>query len=274
MAVDPKDVIWDDDEPSAAAPIPAAYGGAGASMQAAPPESLWDMARHAVRSALTPDADRAEARAAGIGMNPTGGELLQGVGMIASPMMAPGVIGSIGSGVARLGGAANIATRTMSGAQGVKRGYRTAGPVGAVAGGVIGAMNPVSTGALEGAISGAESGGVPGAVGGALLGTVMGGGASKIAKIAALAKTAEAVSDVGKAAKAVKAIKTAEDSKTAFDAAKTVRAFAKESGSKKAGEKIWMLLEDGKPSKILTPDQAGAAARKGLETTWVKNTWS
>jgi hypothetical protein len=248
-------------------------GGKEASLGVGAPESLWDKAKTAIMSVLTPDADRAEAKAAGVGLNPTGAELLQGVGMIAAPMAAPGALAGVGNGVARLGGVGNIASRTISGAQGAKRGYKTAGPIGAVAGGVIGAMNPVSTGAVEGAISGAEAGGLPGAVGGAVLGTITGGGASKIAKIAALAKTAEAVSDVNKVAKATKAVKTAEEAKSVFDASKlAAREFAK-ANSKKMGEKVWMLLEDGLPVKKLTPDQAAAAARKGLETTWVKNVW-
>jgi len=52
--------------------------------------------------------------------------------------------------------------------------------------------------------------------------------------------------------------------------------FAKEAASKssKLGEKIWMLLDEaGAPLRVLTPDQAGAAARAGQATTWVKNLW-
>jgi hypothetical protein len=53
--------------------------------------------------------------------------------------------------------------------------------------------------------------------------------------------------------------------------------FAKQVAQRnpKVGEKIWILLDEaGNPSKLLTPDQAGAAARKGLSTTWVKNLWA
>ena len=44
---------------------------------------------------------------------------------------------------------------------------------------------------------------------------------------------------------------------------------AKESGAK-AGEKVWFLLKDGLPVKVLTPSAAAAAKRSGQATTWVK----
>lgn len=68
----------------------------------------------------------------------------------------------------------------------------------------------------------------------------------------------------------------AEAAKAAATPAKTVVQFAKEiaKDNPKVGEKIWILLDDaGQPLKRLTPDQAAAAARKGLPTTWVKNLW-
>lgn len=57
----------------------------------------------------------------------------------------------------------------------------------------------------------------------------------------------------------------------------TLMSFAKDIAKKnpKVGEKIWILLDDaGKPIRQLTPDQAGAAARAGKNTTWMKNLWS
>lgn len=43
----------------------------------------------------------------------------------------------------------------------------------------------------------------------------------------------------------------------------------------KVGEKIWMLLDEaGRPVKMLTPDQAAAASRKKLPTTWIRNLWA
>jgi len=43
----------------------------------------------------------------------------------------------------------------------------------------------------------------------------------------------------------------------------------------KVGEKIWLVLDDaGNPVRAVTPGEAGAAARKGLKTTWVKNLWT
>lgn len=58
---------------------------------------------------------------------------------------------------------------------------------------------------------------------------------------------------------------------------KALMTFGKEVATRnpKVGEKIWMLLDDaGNPVKELTPGEAGAAARKGLKTTWVKNLWT
>jgi hypothetical protein len=52
--------------------------------------------------------------------------------------------------------------------------------------------------------------------------------------------------------------------------------FAKTASAKnpKIGEKVWMELDPGgHPFRVLTPDQAGAAARAGRPTTWVKNLW-
>lgn len=47
---------------------------------------------------------------------------------------------------------------------------------------------------------------------------------------------------------------------------------AKASGSPmKVGQKVWMLLKDGKFVKTLTPDQARAAEAAGETVTWVKN---
>jgi hypothetical protein len=45
--------------------------------------------------------------------------------------------------------------------------------------------------------------------------------------------------------------------------------LAKESGAK-VGQKVWFLLENGQPVKILTPAAAAAAKRAGQATTWVK----
>lgn len=80
-------------------------------------------------------------------------------------------------------------------------------------------------------------------------------------------KVAETVAKaVAPAATGAKAIKPATE----------VVQFAKQiaKSDPKVGEKIWILLDDaGVPIKRLTSDQAAAAARKGLPTTWVKNLW-
>lgn len=60
------------------------------------------------------------------------------------------------------------------------------------------------------------------------------------------------------------------------DAHRRLMQFAKEAATKsKLNEKIWLELDaEGSPVRVLTPDQAGAAARAGKHTTWVKNLWN
>jgi hypothetical protein len=94
---------------------------------------------------------------------------------------------------------------------------------------------------------------------------------------AAAPATESLLKKIGKSAakKAAPAAKAA--SGGAIEQNKALMTFAKEIAARnpKVGEKIWMLLdESGNPVKVLTPDQAGAAARKGLKTTWVKNLWA
>ena len=65
--------------------------------------------------------------------------------------------------------------------------------------------------------------------------------------------------------------------RAAAAAHKAQMTFARQAaaGNPKIGEKVWMELDaDGNPVKVLTYDQAGAAKRKGIPTTWVKNLWS
>lgn len=56
---------------------------------------------------------------------------------------------------------------------------------------------------------------------------------------------------------------------------KALVAFAKQKAKgHKFGQKVWMELDStGAPVRVLTPDQAGAAARAGKATTWVKKAW-
>lgn len=74
-----------------------------------------------------------------------------------------------------------------------------------------------------------------------------------------------------------KAAKTVSRGAQAAAQHKALMSFGREVAKRnpKVGEKIWVLLdESGSPVKALTPGEAGAAARKGLKTTWVKNLWT
>lgn len=55
----------------------------------------------------------------------------------------------------------------------------------------------------------------------------------------------------------------------------SIMSFAKQAAQgAKLGQKIWMELDaSGAPIRVLTSDQAAAAARAGRATTWVKNLW-
>lgn len=60
----------------------------------------------------------------------------------------------------------------------------------------------------------------------------------------------------------------------ADEATQSLREWAKVNAPKgKFGDKIHLLLENGKPVKVLTSGQAGAATRAGKETTYLANTW-
>lgn len=159
--------------------------------------------------------------------------------------------GGMASGAAPAGRAAVAGARAVPGL--LRRGMNWA------------AEHPRTVAAAAGAIPGAVHGNTESALGGAVAGAVLAGrgglSAPKAAPVAAKAASSAAKVDGGRAASA---------------AHSKLVAFAKETAARnpKVGEKIWMLLDDaGIPIRNLTPDQAGAAARKGLKTTWVKNLW-
>lgn len=180
----------------------------------------------------------------------------------AVPLPDPGVVAAtapialgpaMGGAVGAMRAALPNAGRLIPAAVGIgTAGYRMAtgsGPVEAVLDGALTAL-----GAKGGA---AALGGLPGTAGKA-------------------ARAATKVKEVIGESKAVTAAKVADRGrKVAAQHAATVK-FAKEVAAKnpKVGEKIWMLLDDaGNPVTYLTPDQAGAAARRGAKTFWVRNLW-
>jgi hypothetical protein len=163
---------------------------------------------------------------------------------------------------------------------------------------------PVAT--AYGAYKGYEHGGIPGAIEGGLIGFAGGsvyGRLSKLALklVAPAAEAAEAAPAVAAATKAAPAAPyeqaiaaakaavgnapaaTAKWADAAIERAAAptnmarIFAFAKNAAAKnpKVGEKVWMELDPGGvPFRVLTPDQAAAAARAGRATTWVKNLWA
>ena len=142
--INPKDVIWDETPEKGS--LPAAYGGKDASIGAGESESKWEHFRTALSEALFGGPGRAEAKAAGIGLQPTPAELVQGAGMIAAPIGAPAAMGAAASGAARV---LPMVPRAISAYQGGQQGYKAAGPVGAVAGAAMGAAAPATTGVLS-----------------------------------------------------------------------------------------------------------------------------
>jgi hypothetical protein len=167
---------------------------------------------------------------------------------------------------------APVATGTalLTGAGGAKVGKGLGREAGSLAE-TLGA--PTGTAAVLGA-GGEIAGGLVGGIGGVKalqkLSTLAATPAER-AVIETIAKRALA----GEAAPAAQATAAASPGAARAAGHKQVMEFAKEAAKKrKLGEKIWMELDEaGAPVRVLTPDQAGAAARAGKATTWVKNLW-
>jgi hypothetical protein len=244
------------------------FPGKESSMSAGQPQSWWDRGWDSARQAIFGSPDRAEAKAVGLGLQPTPADLAE-AGMAAAsfaggPMAGaaalrhvPGVVGKVGSFAASHPRMVNAALGALGGEV---QGGDTGAVVGAAAGAVLGGRlspNDVLKKAKDLVTSG------KGAEARALIEALRQQGPGRVAAAAptGAAKVAPAVVDKGRAAAASHG---------------NLMAFAKDIASKnpKAGEKIWILLDEaGQPVKQLTSDQAGAAARKGLKTTWVRNLW-
>lgn len=236
------------------------------------PESAWHSAWTSIHDAIFGSPERAEAVASGdlTSATPTTADL-------ANYAMVVGSMGASGAVEATLSKAPGLAGRVA--------GWVGRNPV--KVGAATGALPGILHGDLESAAKGATVGAVTGKMGTGSVATLKrvkdlvsaGKNAEAQALIQALRSEAAAVPSVAAKVEqaAAPAVTTVLDKgKAAAGAHSALMAFAKEAAATnpKVGQKIWILLdESGAPSKVLTPDQAGAAARKGLKTTWVRNLW-
>lgn len=245
----------------------------GYALRAGEPQSDLERAWETVRQAIFGSPEREELRDSGIALQPTLADLAETAS--AGALFAGGPAA----------GAAALA--------------RVPGAVGRV--GRVAASHPRMTGAAAGAVPGIVRGDLRAAVEGGVGGFLAGGlGGRKVTARAAAprpkalppAKGPQPVSAAPATPAATKpapkrATKTKSEPQQAPPAArpdpgKAAAAqhaqrvqFAKELAKRdpkiKPGEKVWMQLDDtGNPVKYLTPDQAAAAARKGLKTTWIR----
>lgn len=217
-------------------------------------EGAWESARNAIFG----HPDREEAKAAGIGLQPTPAEM--GEAALAGGSFFGGPMAGAAVGARVLGG-----MRGVPGVVGKAAGWAAAHPKTTLA--AVNAAPSVAKGDVEGAAMMAGVGALEGTALGAL---VQGKDGVKGAVVEKLLESAKP------AAKAAAKVPRPDPGKAAASAHAGLMAFAKEVAKKnpKVGEKIWMLLDDaGKPLRMLTPDEAGAAARRGQTTTWVKNLW-
>lgn len=219
------------------------------------PQSTWSKAWESVTQSFFGSPERDEAKSAGLGVQPTTAEMgqaaLTGLSMVGAPGVAGQVLSRAAPALGRIPGVPGTVAR-----------WAAAHPRTTLA--AVNAAPSVAKGDLEGA---AIMAGV-----GALEGTAL--GAVTKGKGSAAKAVAEKVVESAKPAKVAATV--ADRGRAAATAHGELMAFAKEvaQSNPKVGAKIWILLDDaGKPVKMLTSDQAGAAARKGQKTTWVRNLW-
>lgn len=212
---------------------------------------LWDQ----VRDQIFGTPEHQQARAEGLPVEPSPAEMagtaLTGFSMVGGPGVAGQVLSRAAPALGKLPGIPGAVAR-----------WAGAHPRTTLA--AVNAAPSLAKGDLESAAVMAGVGALEGTALGAVAKGAKGGAkavAEKVIESAKPAKVAATVADRGRAAA------TAHTELMAF-----AREVAK--GNPKVGAKIWILLDDaGKPVKTLTADQAGAAARKGQKTTWVRNLW-
>jgi len=217
--------------------------------------------------------ERRELQAEGIGgFQPTPSKMAQSVVFEAGPMVGealPMMAGMGGSAPAAARWAAShprVVNAALGAAPGVLEGNPKAAAYGAAAGVILGGRKAKA--AEETATALAEL----------RAATAEAKAAASAARGPAPAVPAEAPPMAPEPAPVPARVAPAADpGKAAAAAHNRTMAFAKEAAQSnpKIGQKIWMELDEaGAPVRLLTPDQAGAAARRGLPTTWVKNLWA
>ena len=275
----------------AATPEQVHFPGERSQLSQGKPESAWHSAWESVRNSFFGHPDQAEAEAAGIYTQPPPSRLAAGAAEVA--LMAYGApaagaaLSKIPGAVGRIGGWMATHPRTVTAAAGAIPGALRGNPkeagAGAVAGLALGGPGKHAIDALRRAKDLVAAG--RNAEAQAIIEALRQASAEAPVAVAAAEKAVAsdaapaAVATVEKVASkaAAPATATASDlGKAAVESHRKLVEFAKEAAKQnpKMGQKIWILLDDsGAPAKLLTPDQAGAAARKGLRTTWIKNLW-
>lgn len=265
------------------------FPGKDASFSQGQPESAWHSAWESVRNAVFGHPDQAEAEAAGIYTQPPPSKLYAGAAEAA--LMAYGApaagaaLSKLPGAVGRVGAWMATHPRTVTAAAGAVPGALRGNPkeagAGAVAGLALGGPGKNAIDAIRRAKDLMAAG--KSAEAQALIEAVrrMAPEAAPAAVAIEKAAASEAAPVASKVASKVipeapVVSKAADLGKEAVARHRKLVEFAKEAAQRnpKMGQKIWMELDAaGDPVRLLTPDQAGAAARKGLKTTWIKNLW-
>ncbi len=307
-------------------------GRPGSELRQSKPQSAFASAWDSVREAIFGHPDRAEARAAGVGLQPTPAEMAQAILFEAGPMIGPPGAATVGRGLGAVGSRVpGVVGRgiTAAGEFAAEHPRLVSAAGGAVSGGMYGDENAALAGAIAGAVLGGRAGAPrtsapeapvpvpvrtsapapsrglpPGYVPVRKVTAKPAPPAAEMPAPTAPAKPAPKASQAeldafardisappppgNRAAKATAAKeppKAAPKAETKPDPGKArvaahgeLMAFAKQIAQEnpKVGKKIWILMKDGKPVRMLTSDQAGAvsrAKRAGETATWVRNLW-
>lgn len=232
-------------------------------LSAAEPQSAWSKSWDAVNDWFFGSPERRELQAAesdpktatGIGMTPSPAQMAKSGAVMAS-MVGPAAVASLRHSPILAEEAAAVAPQATS-------------AVGRWMG-----SHPRLRNAAVGALPGLAEGDLRSAKYGAAFGALFGPAGKAVAESAPAARAA--VEKVVSKAAAPVAAKAADLGRAAAERHAAVVAFAKQvaATNPKIGQKIHILLDEaGKPLKWLTSDEAGAAKRAGLPTTFIKNLW-
>lgn len=292
--------LWDMKATTAKAPVH--FPGENSAFTNAPPETLGDQAKKLAYRSATGGAfdnwqdasdyffgskERNEAKAAGLGVDPTPSEMVQGALFVAGPALGEIPI------------AAEAPSLIRAGAVALRANPKTAGAAMAAAPDLL--KGDLKGAAINAALAAAGIGGAQKLPMAFKMAGLMKNGASVEEALAAILAEGKAaaprvhrapletppavapealpapVQEPVPAPRGVPASAPVTDpGKVAAAAHNRTMAFAKEAAqtNPKIGQKIWMELDEtGAPVRVLTPDQAASAKRQGLPTTWVKNLW-